>query len=91
MGQVRYVKNWDNGGRSRTGGEGLPKLAFWDAWFSKTGQELKSKSVKRLEEISTFQATTVTAISISSLLSCFLEAVSTIDGKNGRLQGVAQK
>jgi hypothetical protein len=55
MDQVGYVKKWDNGGRSRTGGGGLPKLAFWDGWFSKTGQELKSKSVKRWKRYPLFK------------------------------------
>ena len=71
------VKKSDKSVRIRRKWESLPKLPFHCARFSKIGQGLKSRSVNRMGEISTFQATTTAATSICFFFMSFLEAVST--------------
>jgi hypothetical protein len=55
MNEVGSVKKWDNRLIGQKEVESLPRFAFWSAWFSKTGQGLKSKSVSRWERYPLFK------------------------------------
>jgi hypothetical protein len=66
-------------------------VRFWGGWFSKKGLDLKVVNQEQMGEISTFQATTVTATSIFLLFSCFLEAVAPLHRRKRADAVVAQK
>jgi hypothetical protein len=72
------VKKWDKGAVDAEVRAGLPDYAFWGDRFSKTGLRHNRLFMRLMGKISTFQATTVTATSISLFFSCFLEAVTGV-------------
>ncbi|WP_353070065.1 hypothetical protein RBB75_07590 [Tunturibacter empetritectus] len=71
------VKKWDKKTVDAEMRAGLPECALWYAQFSKIGLPHKRLFMRLMERISTFQATTVTATSISLFFSCFLKAVAS--------------
>jgi hypothetical protein len=75
------VKKWDKRIVQMMIQSSLPNDAFLSGWFSKTGQRCKRLFMSSMGEISTFQATTVTATKYLSLFCCFLEAVTGVDRK----------
>jgi hypothetical protein len=75
---VVSVKKWDKGTVDAEVQADLPDYVFWADRFSKTGLRHNRLFMRSMGKISTFQATTVTATSISLFFSCFLQAVAAV-------------